>query len=296
MFENAVEYVSRFTRPVHSIMRPYGSTKVLKGAATLFFVNDDGVAVTCKHVAEQLIKANQLNQKYQLFTQARFRLKADDHFNDNLKELEQQYGYTQDTIIQFRSNFVSCFDRITGFETHLHPQYDLAIITFKGFKQKYYQNAAVFIDSNTAIKQGKSLCRLGFPFPEFSNFKYNYQADDIEWTREGNPNSPSFPIDGIVTRLISLQGRIAGIEMSTPGLRGQSGGPLFDKNGIIYGMQSSTRHLHLGFDLENFEIESGVATKRITNTPFLHVGQCVHADVIKSFLIEKNITFKEGST
>ena len=272
MFENAVEYVNRFTRPVHSIMRTYGSNRVLKGSATLFFVNDEGIAITCKHVAEQLIQANHLNNKYQLFTQSRFRLKSDEHYNMNLKQLEQQYGYTKDFIVQMKSHFVQCFDRITSFDTHLHPHYDLAIIAFKGFTKKYYQGEAVFLKNVQAIKQGKSVCRIGFPFPEFSNFQYNYQADDIEWTKEGNPNSPSFPIDGIITRLIAQQGKIAGIEISTPGLRGQSGGPLFDANGIIYGMQSATRHLHLGFDLENFEIESGSVTKKITNTPFLHVG------------------------
>lgn len=79
--------------------------------------------------------------------------------------------------------------------------------------------------------------------------------------------------------------------MSTPGLRGQSGGPLFDPDGYIYGMQSSTRHLHLGFDLENFEIPNGSSTKKITNTPFLHVGQCIHVDVIRDFLRDYNIKF-----
>ncbi|MEP7265886.1 MAG: serine protease [Bacteroidota bacterium] len=294
MFENAVDLVSRYTRPVHSIMRTYGSSKVFPGSATFFFVNDDGVAITCRHVAENLMHAEHLNQQYQLFIQNRFRLKNDEHYEESMKQLEFQAGYKTGSLIQMKNSFVNCFDRITGFDCHLHPQYDLAIIRFKGFTQKLYQGFASFLKENI-IKQGKSLCRLGFPFPEFTNYQYNYQSDEIEWTREGNPNSPSFPIDGIVTRLISQYGRISGIEISTPGLRGQSGGPLFDRNGVIYGMQSSTRHLHLGFDLENFEIASGSSTKKITNTPFLHVGQCIHAEVIKSFLREHNIVFQESN-
>jgi hypothetical protein len=294
MFENAVELVSHFTRPVHSIMRSYGNSKVFPGAATFFFVNDDGVAVTCRHVAENLMHAEQLNQNYQHFIQGRFRLKNDEQYEENLKQLESQHGYKAGALIQMKNSFVNCFDRISGYEIHLHPQFDLAIIQFKGFTRKFYQGFASFI-KNGAVKQGKGLCRLGFPFPEFANYTYNYQSDEIEWTREGNPNSPSFPIDGIVTRLISQYGRISGIEMSTPGLRGQSGGPLFDKDGVIYGMQSSTRHLHLGFDLENFEIQSGSSTKKITNTPFLHVGQCIHAEVMKEFLVEHNIVFQESN-
>jgi hypothetical protein len=291
MFVRALEDISRFTRPVHTIMRTYGSSKVMPGASTLFFVNDEGVAITCKHVAEILLQAENVNRQYLLFTQARFRLKNNEHYDANLKELELQFSYNHDAMAQIKHSFVGCFDKITGFDCHLHPLYDLAIIKFKGFNTIQYQGHARFIADPNNVKPGKMLCRLGFPFPEFTNFIYNYQADDIEWTRDGNSRSPSFPIDGIITRLISQSGKISGIEMSTPGLRGQSGGPLFDPDGYIYGMQSSTRHLHLGFDLENFEIPNGSSTKKITNTPFLHVGQCIHVDVIRDFLRDYNIKF-----
>lgn len=291
MFVRALEDISRFTRPVHTIIRMYGSSKVLPGASTLFFVNDEGVAITCKHVAEILLQAENVNRQYLLFTQARFRLKNNEHYDANLKELELQFNFTNEAMAQIKHSFVGCFDKITGFDCHLHPLYDLAIIKFKGFNTIQYQGHARFIADPNNVKPGKMLCRLGFPFPEFTNFIYNYQADDIEWTRDGNSRSPSFPIDGIITRLISQSGKISGIEMSTPGLRGQSGGPLFDPDGYIYGMQSSTRHLHLGFDLENFEIPNGSSTKKITNTPFLHVGQCIHVDVIRDFLRDYNIKF-----
>ena len=143
------------------------------------------------------------------------------------------------------------------------------------------------------MKQGKPLCRIGFPFPEFNNFRYNDKTDDIEWTNEGIINSPVFPIDGIVTRFVVENNILAGIELSTPGLRGQSGGPLFDENAIVYGMQSMTTHLHLGFDIENLEVMSGAAKKKVSNNPFLHVGRCVHVDRIKEFLQQNNIKFYE---
>ena len=293
MFVTAVEKVSKYTRQVQSIMRSYGGQRVTAGSSTLFFVNDNGDAITCRHVAELIVNADQISKQYALFTQSRFRLKNDSTFDQNLNELEEQYNYKPESTIQIKNNFFNCFDQISSFECHLHPQFDLAIIRFKGFQKKYYDGCATFINSITEIKQGKSLCRLGFPFPEFTNFSYNYQADDIQWTRDGNPNSPTFPIDGIITRLIMQHSRVAGIEMSTPGLRGQSGGPLFDTNGIIYGMQSSTRHLHLGFDIENFEIAAGTQSKKITNTPFLHVGQCIHPEIIKEFLIQHQVPFSE---
>ena len=81
--------------------------------------------------------------------------------------------------------------------------------------------------------------------------------------------------------------------MSTPGLRGQSGGPLFDRNGFVYGMQYATNHLHLGFDMKNKEITSEGKKISVTNQPFLHVGHCVHVDRIKEFLRQHNIPFEQ---
>jgi len=82
--------------------------------------------------------------------------------------------------------------------------------------------------------------------------------------------------------------------MSTPGLRGQSGGPLFDKDGKIYGMQFATSHLHLGFDVQDKEIMNNCKKTKVSNYPFLHVGICVHVDKIKAFLLQHNIAFTES--
>ena len=99
----------------------------------------------------------------------------------------------------------------------------------------------------------------------------------------------------MVTRFLGENNRITGIELSTPGLKGQSGGPLFNTDGTIYGMQSSTKHLHLGFDLENKEMLLGNKVKKVTDYSFIHLGQCIHADIIKSFLAENKVKFYEGN-
>ncbi len=294
MFETAIENVSKFTRPLHTIAR-YHNGMIVPGASTFFFVNDKGAAITCKHVANMIISADKINNAYNEYKSERNRLAKDNKYPQFLKNLDNKYKYSKETMVQLKTNFRNSFDKIAKIDIHMHATQDLAILEFKGFEKTFYSGHAIFKRNNTGIKQGKYLCRLGFPFPEFNNFKHNTETDNIEWTTEGKQNSPIFPIDGIVTRFLGEpQGGHTGIELSTPGLRGQSGGPLFDREGIIYGMQFATKHLHLGFDLNGKEIIDGGHKTQVSNHPFLHVGLCVHVAIIKDFLNQHNIPFTEG--
>ena len=293
MFVEAIENAAQYTRAIHSIIRTYGGRKIIPGAGTLFFVNDEGFAVTCKHVAEILITADKLNKQWLDFKAARNKLRADGSYKQNLKGLELKYNYTLSSIIQVKNNFVDCVDGLSGFTAHLHPKYDLAILKFNDYGALRYQKHAVFLKDSSSIRQGEFLCRLGFPFPEFSNYVFNEAADDIEWSKEGIIASPRFPIEGMVTRFLGDESKVYGIELSTPGLKGHSGGPLFNKEGIVYGMQFSTKHLHLGFDIVDKEIISGNQAKKVSDYSFLHLGQSIHVDVIKEFLREKNVKYDE---
>ena len=160
-----------------------------------------------------------------------------------------------------------------------------------------YQNYAILAKNGNNVNPGDFLCRLGFPFPEFSDFNYNESTKEIDWDPNGRGITPRFPIEGMFTRHTGDEaGNVIGIELSTPGLRGQSGGPLFDSNGIIYGMQSMTNHLHLGFDMKREKIMINGKEETINNQPFLHVGQCVHVDIIKDFLNENGIKYYIGDS
>lgn len=294
MFESAIENILQFTRPLHTISRTYGGL-VLPGTSTFFFVNDNGIAVTCKHVMNLIPSAENLNQAWLKFKAERDKIPKDGHYQKNLKGLEIKYKLNKETTVQLKNNFLNCFDKMEQITCHAHPTLDLAILEFKGFNKILYTSHAKFIKDSKKIKQGKYLCRVGFPFPEYNNFRHNPDTDDIEWTNTGNPDSPVFPIDGIVTRFVGVpKGEITGIELSTPGLRGQSGGPLFDTNGIVYGMQYATNHLHLGFDIKDKEIIHDGKKSKVSNYPFLHVGLCIHVDKIKEFLNEHKITFHES--
>jgi len=72
------------------------------------------------------------------------------------------------------------------------------------------------------------------PFPEFTNYGYDPISDTIVWTESGQESSPRFPIDGMLTRHVGdTSGKIIAFELSTPGIRGQSGGTAFDTEGRV---------------------------------------------------------------
>jgi hypothetical protein len=294
MFVKAIEEVGQFTRPIHTISRNYNEKIVNPGAATLFFVNENGCAVTCRHVIELIGNRSNINAHYESFAKEKTII-GKKNYNKRIKELEAKYNFKTDTLIQLNELFAGVTtDTNLNFRWINHPTYDLSILIFDNFKNPAYQSHAVFLKDTSVLKQGKLLCRLGYPFPEFTNFKYNDETDNIEWTNEGQVETPRFPIEGMLTRNLVDSGKIIGLELSTPGLRGQSGGPLFDEEGLICGMQSSTNHLHLGFDMKNFEYKTGGKTIKVTNQPFLHVGHCIHANIIKEFLTSNSVKFYEG--
>jgi hypothetical protein len=293
MFVTAIERAAQFTRAMHSIVRVWGSPNVIPGAATLFLVNADGWALTCGHVAKQLAAADHVRETYRRFAAERALVPPGKH-RRAMQDLERKYGYTKGTTIELHNRFVDCAEGPVVIEVRLHGSVDVALLKFSHFSRLLCTSFPVFARDGSALKQGKYLCRLGFPFPEFSNFEYDAASDEIRWTTMGRPQTPRFPSEGMVTRhLADARGSVVGFELSTPGLRGQSGGPAFDAEGRVWGMQAATRHLDLDFDVDVEVLRSG-QPRRVHDSAFLHVGHCVHVDVIKQFMRDHAVTFDEG--
>ena len=76
------------------------------------------------------------------------------------------------------------------------------------------------------------------------------------------------------------------IETSTPGLKGQSGGPIFDSHGNIYGMQVITNHLPLGFH-PMVEYDG----RKVVENQFLNVGVGVHVRTIRDILDARGVDY-----
>ncbi|MFN3999531.1 serine protease [Algoriphagus sp.] len=290
MFVNAIQKVAGFTRAIHSISRNFGGGKIERGAATLFFVNQEGWALTCKHVAQWITQADAINKKY-----LQYQTESAGLNTGQRKALAKRMGLDESKTAEMKVTFVDCVNHISNIRFFLHSEYDLALLKFEGFEKVSISGNPIFLKEDQSAQPGAMLCRLGFPFPEFSNFQLNEEKDTLEWIKTGQPRSPRFPIEGMLTRFLGdKSGKVYGIEMSTPGLRGQSGGPLFDNEGRIVGMQSRTKHLHLGFDIEEKEVIAHGKVKKVNDYAFIHLGECIHVSVIKEFLRKNEVNFEEG--
>jgi hypothetical protein len=294
MFINAIEIASQFTRPIHSIQRYYDSVDVIPGAASLFFVNADGWALTCKHVAALIVNSDQIEKRKSAFEADFASMHGKKKGRQILKDLEKKYALSHKELFEIRNSFVNCIEGPLNLQIVTHPDFDVALLHFTNFTKLNPQSFPIFPRDTVGLKQGKFLCRLGFPFPEFSNFTYDKTTNSIQWTKSGKDITPIFPIEGMVTRhLASQTGQVFGFEMSTPGLRGQSGGPAFDLEGHIWGMQSATNHLDLDFDVDKEVLRNG-QKKPVHHYAILHVGHCIHVDVLKSFMTQNSVRFQEA--
>jgi hypothetical protein len=294
MYVDAIEHVDKFTRPIHNIFRTYESEIIQAGAVTLFFVNSDGWALTCRHVADQLIASEHINKRYSDFKHEIRELSGKKKLRKIRKELEKKYGFKKGITIEIRNRFINCIEGPLNSTILRHSKADIALIRFENYTRLLCEEFPIFASDSSSLKPGKMLCRLGYAFAEFTNFEYNHDLDQISWTQTGKSITPRFPIEGMVTRrLLDDQGKVLGFEMSTPGLRGQSGGPVFDSKGVIWGLQAMTKHLDLDFDINQEVLRQG-QIKRVHDHAFLHVGGCIHIEIIKNFLRENNVSFKEG--
>ncbi len=162
----------------------------------------------------------------------------------------------------------------------------------KNYDPAFIKNYPVFKEP-VHLQHGTSLCKLGFPFYDVKA-GYDKEKNSFSFGPSVFP-IPRFPLEGMFTRDIAAGKSADGLydikflETSSPGLRGQSGGPIFDTKGRIWAIQSQTRHLPLGFSPK---IKSG--NKEVEENQFLNVAWGAHVETILKFLDQHSIKYTLG--
>ena len=280
MYKKAIKENSKYILPFIEGIKYYGSNDIEHALGTMMLLNPNGDVLTCKHIAREFIENDKLPLVYDNI------LKDSKVMSE--EDLKKKYNLNEDSVVLSHINLPFEAESEINVEIKFHEYLDLAIIRFKGIKvncDKY----PVF--SKVRPEQGQSLCKLGYAFPEYSYFEYSDSENRIIMKKEVQANFPLFPMDGIVTRhIVDERGVVSMFETSTPGLRGQSGGPVFSPEGKVYGIQSMTKHIDLNFDVEG-SVKRGSKERKVTYTTFINLGIEISSDKIIEFLDKNNIEY-----
>jgi hypothetical protein len=286
MFAKAYQIASAFTRPVVISWRNVDGT-CTAAIGTFVVLNDQGWVLTAWHIIELIA------QKIAECTATRDHVaKSEVIRNDaSLDKRERERRLRKlGTLAPTATTNCSIWwgaDGLTAVENKGLPDVDLGIARLDPFDPTAITTYPTLKAPGTGIHCGTSLCKLGFPFTQITP---TWDSAKNAFTfPPGSLPLPFFPIDGIFTRTLNFPDRpnqtypLMLIETSSPGLMGQSGGPTFDVNGVVWAIQSRTRHLPLGFNPE----VPGQKNQR--EHQFLNVGRGIHTETIIGFLKQNNI-------
>ena len=287
MFVEACAKAMQFTRPmVISTAHVDGTVDSGFGAYTV--INREGWAITAAHCVHTL---NQIKMDAE-------KMREVDAYNASHPDDKKQYDpkWLKAQSIWWGNDFIK-FDQI-----HILYELDLALVKLVGLPANYVTEFPVLKDPES-LHQGMSLCRLGYPFMKINT---QFEPDQNRFKLEGlKPDLPQqyFPYEGMLTRIVlrgivKPDGTITNvgpngivplfIEASTPGLKGQSGGPIVDVKGNMIGMQSQTANLPLGFG--DMQVDGKYMPEQ-----FINVGLGVHVKTIIAALDKFGIKYKSES-
>lgn len=285
MFAEAYKIASGFTQPVIILTKRFDGA-IECGIGSFVLINRDGWFLSAAHILEAQIRYDKGHEELSAYEEQKKEIESHPSWADKYKQNKIRSLKVASDLVVKCSYWWGADGLVTSPELHIAS--DLLVGRFDNFVPRDTQNFPVF-KNPTTLNPGTSLCKLGFPFHE-AGADYD-DANDRFNLAPGTLPVPRFPIEGIFTRTINTQERYGDyfmkwIETSSPGLRGQSGGAIFDQAGVVWGKQSHTMSLQLGFEPV---VKRG--KQEVVESQFLNVGIGVHPEVIVNVLTELGVEF-----
>jgi hypothetical protein len=279
MFRDAYEQACQFTFPVIDYFLT-GDGKCGAGVAAFVVINPDGWIVTAAHVLKQSLTLAQSD--------------GDARGKERLKRLSANGQFNKKAVRRAATSWNFPGSRIV--DISILDEADLAVARLEPFDPIWVSTYPTFKDPNKNFRAAASLCKLGYPFQEIKpTFDEAASRFDVPG---GSANVAFFPIEGLYTRFVIVPPPnpappfpIQFLETSSPGLRGQSGGPTFDTSASIWAIQSQTMSLPLGFSPEIKH--AGQVQKE---HQFLNVGLGVHVTTVLGFFNQLGIKHTLSTT
>ena len=264
------------------------------GCATFVVVNSDGWIVTASHVFDDGIRAAVDGPRVADVEARKAAIRADTSLTSGYADRQiKAIERTADPNWLTNCSYWWGRDGVVARDLTRFPDVDLAVARLNPFPTDMVPSFPTFKNPDVRFAQGRSLCHLGFPFHETT---VEFDGTTGNFLLKGPPPPFTFfPLDGIFTRTLLDDGAVGTyprmfIETSTPGLKGQSGGPHFDTKSRIWGIQSQTRHLNLGF-----EAEVKVGGRTTVEHQIINLGVAVHAKTLTSIFDQLGITYAKSA-
>lgn len=289
MFSKACKDIMPYTLPI-VLCRKTISGQCSGTIGTFVVVNRDGWIVTAGHIVEQLIKMLEDVGAVAKFHSDLAAIKADLSIDDRerkrrINKLTKPANNQTEKCAQIWPVHLGHSSPIMS-NAAVYQPVDIAVAKLDPWDPTWVTSYPVFKDPSKGFDSGTMLCRTGFPFHDIKP-GWNAAKGGFDLPPGAFP-APLFPIEGIFTRTAELQSKPGDpalpfpykwIETSSPGLKGQSGGPIFDQRGTIWGVQCQTVSYELGFNTT-------------TKTPqYLNVGVGVHPETLFRVFGENGINF-----
>ena len=262
------------------------SGKTGYGVGAGILVNDDGWILTAGHILKTITDLNDAADKARSYEKRVKDIHDDGTLSDAEKnaKLDSLGEISADSSIR-RSAIMIAYRDTRKIEGTMFEPADVGVFRAKDFpvpeeyRQPRFRKEPIYL--------GEMFCRAGYPFYEKM----------VEWDEEHQTfvsraeTVPLFVNEGLVSRFLKHEVTLGGdkkaivnlMETSSPGLRGQSGGPLFDTMGRILGMQIQTTCYPLDFKGEK---------DGHTEHQFLNVGRALHVETILRFLDSLKISYR----
>ena len=290
MFANACKLAIGYTYPVIFARRHFDRS-VSCGCAAFVVLNEQGWIATAAH----LLAADDDLQRSCREVSA---------YNRKILDIEQEPRLTDEekrkrisrvkTDPKWVTNVSFWWGRegIQLREVRLLPEADLAVGRLEPFDATRFRPFPVVKDP-ACLEVGTPLCKLGYPFQR-AKASYEESCGAFRLSPGSLPLA-GFPMEGIYTRTLSAgrssDGRyeIKFLETSSPGLTGQSGGPLFDSQGTLWGVQSRT-------DMHSFRIHTRTPGRKRTAEEVLslNLGVAIHPELLVRYLTDYGIGFRKS--
>lgn len=284
MFKDAIKKNLECVKPMATAYKTPYSDELITNMFSMFLINDEGWALTTKSVANNIVIAEDIHNTYE-------KIKAELIANKvPPKKIYKKYNIKEDSAVILKNVFLNTLDSWDSMKIFAHEYLDLALIKFENPGGFACEKFPVFAKNNPV--QGESLCRLGYPYPEFSVFRYDYASKDLMLNRVIEYGLQIFPIDGMVTRYVADEKKnLTLFELSNPAFIGHTGGPIINTKGEIVGIQMTTAYKDTYSDI-NANIKRNRKDIEVNQYNFIPLSLCINIETIKEFLDKHNVKYE----